>query len=148
MSPLRVMLVDDFKPFRKFLCETLEKLQNVQVVSEVSDGLDAVQKASELNPDVILLDIGLPSLNGIEAARQIRKVAPESKIIFLSQESSPAVVEDCLNLGALGYVVKMYAGRELLKALEAVCHGMRFVSDGLTTNTTTSSTRPVLPILS
>jgi DNA-binding NarL/FixJ family response regulator len=80
---------------------------------------------------LIVLDIGLPTLNGIEAARQIRKLAPESKIIFLSQESSADVVQEALSLGVLGYVVKAHAGSELLAAVEIVRQGRQFVSSGL-----------------
>ena len=74
----------------------------MQVIGEVPGGLQAVQKAKELQPDLIILDVGLPSLNGIEAARQIRKLASKSKIIFLSQESSADVVREALSLDALG----------------------------------------------
>ena len=81
----------------------------------------------ELKPDLILLDIGLPVLNGIEAARQIRKLVPESKIIFLSQESSAEIVQEAFSLGAWGYVVKTRAGKELLTAVEAVISGKRFI---------------------
>ena len=101
------------------------------MVCELSDGLAAVQKAEELNPDLILLDIGLPTLNGIEAARRIRKLVPKAKILFLSQESSHDVVQEVLNLGARGYVVKTQAGSELLAAVEAVLHDQKFVSKGL-----------------
>lgn len=94
---------------------------------ELSDGLAAVQKAKELNPDLILLDIGLPGLNGIEAGRQIRKVVPSAKIIFLTQESSEDVVQEALSLGALGYVVKTRAGTDLLAAVEAVLTGEQYV---------------------
>jgi DNA-binding response OmpR family regulator len=87
----------------------------------VSDGLEAVRKAEELQPDLILLDVGLPDLNGIEAARLIRKVSLKSKIIFVSQESSPGVMQEAFHLGALGYVTKAHAGVELLAAVEAVC---------------------------
>jgi DNA-binding NarL/FixJ family response regulator len=76
----------------------------LQVIGEVSDGLEAVQKAEELQPDLIVLDIGLPTLDGIEAARRIRKFSPESKIVFLSQESSADVVQEAFSLGTLGYV--------------------------------------------
>jgi DNA-binding NarL/FixJ family response regulator len=96
-------------------------------VCELSDGLAAVQKAKELNPDLILLDIGLPGLNGIEAGRQIRKVVPSAKIIFLTQESSEDVVQEALSLGALGYVVKTRAGTDLLAAVEAVLTGEQYV---------------------
>jgi DNA-binding NarL/FixJ family response regulator len=100
-----------------------------KVIGEVSDGLAAVQKAVELQPDLMLLNIGLPTLNGIEAARQIRKLVPESKIIFLSQESSADVVQETLSIGAWGYVAKTRAGTELLAAVEAIMSGKRFVSE-------------------
>jgi DNA-binding NarL/FixJ family response regulator len=101
-SPVRILVVEDFAPYRKFICSTVGKGRNLQVICEVSDGQEAVQKAEELKPDLILLDIGLPTLDGIEAARQIGKVAPESKVIFVTQESSPEFVQAALNLGAWG----------------------------------------------
>ena len=112
-------MVEDFEPFRRFICSTLRKRPEFQIVEEVTDGLEAVQKAEELQPDLIMLDIGLPSLNGIDAARRIRKLSPKSKILFMSQESSADVVQEALALGALGYVVKAHAGSELL----ACCGG-------------------------
>lgn len=93
--------------------------------------LDAVRSAEELRPDLILLDIGLPTLNGIAAARRIRKLSPKSKIIFVSQESSPDVVQEALNSGAWGYVVKTQAGTDLLAAVDAVLEGRQFVSAAL-----------------
>jgi DNA-binding NarL/FixJ family response regulator len=128
MSSLRVLVVEDFAPFRQFICSTIGKNSDLRVICEVSDGLEAVQKAEELKPELILLDIGLPTLNGIEAARRIRKIAPESKIIFLSQESSAEVVQEALSLGARGYVVKTRAAVELLAAVEAVISEKQFVS--------------------
>jgi DNA-binding NarL/FixJ family response regulator len=124
MPSARVLVVDDFEAFRRFVCSTLGKNPELQVVGEASDGLEAVHKAKELQPDLILLDLGLPTLNGIEAARQIRKLAPESKILFLSQESSADVVQEALSMGALGYIVKAHAGSELLAAVEAVLQGV------------------------
>jgi DNA-binding NarL/FixJ family response regulator len=94
--PVRGLVVEDFVPYRRFILSTLAGMGDLQVIGEVSDGLEAVQKAVELRPDLILLDIGLPSLNGIEAARQIRKLVPESEIIFLTQESSADVVQEAL----------------------------------------------------
>jgi DNA-binding NarL/FixJ family response regulator len=128
VAPVRVLLVDDYERFRQFVYSTLGKIRELQVVGEASDGLEAVQKAKELQPDLILLDIGLPSLNGIEAARRIRKVSPESKILFLTAESSVDVVQEALSLGALGYIRKASAWSELLAAVEAVILGKAFVS--------------------
>jgi CheY-like chemotaxis protein len=124
-------VVEDSAPFRQFIHSTLAKRPDLQIICEVADGLEAVQKAKVLKPDLILLDIGLPTLNGIEAARQIRELAPESKIVFVSQESSADVVQEALTLGALGYVLKTHAGSELLTAVETVRQGGRFVSAGL-----------------
>jgi DNA-binding NarL/FixJ family response regulator len=125
---VRVLVVEDFAPFQRSICSILSSRKRLQVICEVADGAEAVQKAEELKPDLILLDIGLPTLNGIEAARKIRKRVPESKIIFVSQESSADVVQEAFNSGALGYVVKINAASELLVAVEAVLRGERFVS--------------------
>jgi len=127
VSSIRVLIVEDFVPFRQFISSRLATRHDLQVICEVSDGLEAVQKAVELKPDLILLDIALPSLNGIEAARRIRKLVPESKIIFLSQESSADLVQEAFSLGARGYVVKTKAGSELLAAVDAVISGKKFI---------------------
>jgi len=123
----RVLVVEDSEPFRNFICSTLGKRPELQIVGQVSDGLQAVLRAEELQPDLIVLDIGLPSLNGIEAARRIRELSPESKILFVSQESSVDVVREALGTGASGYIVKTDAGRELLKGVSAVLRGELFV---------------------
>jgi CheY-like chemotaxis protein len=104
---------------------------DLQVIGQASDGLEAVQKADALQPDLIVLDLGLPTLNGIEAARQIRKLVPKAKIIFLTQESSDDVMREAFSLGALGYVVKDHAGSELLAAVDAVCQGRQFVGSAV-----------------
>ena len=127
----RVLVVEDYEPFRRFLSSALERAPGLQIVGEVSDGLEAIRQAERLQPDLILVDIGLPTLNGIEAARRIHKLVPECKILFLSQESSADVVQEAFDSGALGYVVKAHAGSELLAAVEAVCLGRRFVSSGV-----------------
>jgi DNA-binding NarL/FixJ family response regulator len=131
MSSVRVLVVEDFAPFRQFVCSALAKRPGLQVICEVSNGLEAVQKAEELKPDLILLDIGLPGLNGIEAARQIRKLATESKIIFLTQETSADVLQEALGLGACGYVAKPRAASDLMAAVEAVLEGRQFISGSL-----------------
>jgi DNA-binding NarL/FixJ family response regulator len=122
-SSQRVLLVDDFKPFLQFLCSTLGKKPEIQIVGQASDGLEAVRKAEELRPDFIVLDIGLPSLNGIEAARLIRNVSPNSKILFLSNESSDEVIEEALSVGAWGYIKKIGSGNALLSAVESIISG-------------------------
>jgi DNA-binding NarL/FixJ family response regulator len=131
MSSVRVLVVEDFEPFRRFVCSMVGDASELQVICEASDGLEAVRQAVELQPDLILLDIGLPSLNGIEAARQIRKLSPQSKILFVSQESSPDVIEEALSFGAMGYVIKAHAGSELLVAVEAAREGRQFISSGV-----------------
>jgi DNA-binding NarL/FixJ family response regulator len=131
MSPMRVLVVEDFAPFWQVIRSTLAERADVQVIGEVADGLEAVQKVELLEPDLVLLDIGLPTLNGIEAARQIRKLAPASKIIFVSQESSSEVVQEALKLGAWGYVAKTRVASDLLAAVDAFFEGRQFVSVGL-----------------
>lgn len=129
---IRILVVDDFKSWRHFVSSTiLLSERGWHIVCEVSDGLEAVKKAEELQPDLVLLDVGLPKLHGIEAARQIRKIVPNVKILFLSALDSLEVVEEALNTGASGYVVKVDAGRELVRGIEAVLKGKRFVSSGL-----------------
>ena len=120
-------MVEDSEPFRKFVCSTLGKRPDLQIVGEVTDGLQAVKKAEELQPNLIVLDIGLPSLNGIEAARRIRKLSTKFKILFVSQESSADVVQEALGTGAQGYVIKSDAGSELLEAVNTVLRGDQFV---------------------
>ena len=142
---MRVLVVEDSEPFRRFICSTLRKRPELQIVGEASDGLEAVHKVEELQPDLILLDIGLPTLNGIEAARRIGKLAPQSKILFVSQESSADVVQAALALGALGYVVKAHAGSELLAAVEAVCQGRQYLSSGLPGHNCSDATETLAP---
>jgi DNA-binding NarL/FixJ family response regulator len=128
---VRVLVVDDHQPWRRFVSSELQKRPELQIIYEVSDGLDAVHKAQELRPDLILLDIGLPTLNGMEVARQILKFGSKPKIIFLTQESSQDIMQEALSLGAEGYIVKACAATELLTAMEAVLRGREFVSSGV-----------------
>jgi DNA-binding NarL/FixJ family response regulator len=127
MPKTRVLIVEDFAKFRLFISSTLATKQDLQIVGEASDGLEAVQKAVELKPDLVLMDIGLPSQNGVEAARQIFNLVSGIKILFLSQETSPDVIQEALSLGASGYIVKANAGTDLLPAIEAVISGRQFV---------------------
>jgi len=126
----------------------LKKYSGLQVIGEASDGLQAVQKTQELKPDLVLLDIGLPTLNGIEVARRIREVSPTSKILFVSENRSADVAEKAMSMGAHGYVVKSDAGSELLPAVKAVLEGKRFISASLAghflVTTTVSTTQTML----
>jgi DNA-binding NarL/FixJ family response regulator len=128
---VRVLIVEDFEPFRRAIRSILGKHSGLRIVGEASDGLEAVCMAEELQPDLILLDIGLPTLDGIEAARQIRTLSPQSKIIFVTQESAPAVEQEALNFGAAGYVLKIRIVSDLLAAVDVVLGGGQFVSGRL-----------------
>lgn len=130
-SSTRVLVVDDYEPWRDFVSTTLRKQSGLDVVGLVSDGLQAVQQAEQLQPDLILLDIGLPRLNGIEVARRISKCAPQAKILFVSENRSAEIVEKALHAGAGGYVVKSDAAGELLLAVKAVLEGKKFMSASL-----------------
>jgi DNA-binding NarL/FixJ family response regulator len=127
-NPVRILLVEDFQPFRKLIRTLLDGKPGLQIIAEVADGQEAVHRAAELKPALILLDIGLPSLNGLDAARQIRELSPDSKILFVSQEFSPEVVQEAMNLGASGYVLKPRLASDLLPAVDAVLRGKIFVS--------------------
>jgi len=128
---VRVLLVEDYQPFRVFVRSLLGDVTKWLIVGEAADGLQAVCKAKELQPDLIVLDIGLPGVNGIEAARRIRKLSPESKIVFVSQESAAEVVQEALALGAFGFLGKAQAGTELLAAVESALEGSPYIGMGL-----------------
>jgi DNA-binding NarL/FixJ family response regulator len=131
---LRILVVEDHDTVRRFVCSMLNQTEEFRVVGEACDGLDAVQKAQELQPDLVLLDVGLPKLNGLEAGRQISLLVPQAKLLFLSLESSARVMQEAFRLGAWGYVHKMRAQLDLLPAVEAVVAGKRFVSSDMTFN--------------
>jgi len=127
----RILVVDDFQGWREFVCSKLATVPGLEVIGQVSDGLEAVHKTKELQPDLILLDIGLPTLNGIEVARRIREVSPASKILFVSENRSAGIAEEALSTGAGGYIVKSVAAFELLPAINTVLEGRRFVTNSL-----------------
>ena len=130
-ATVRILLVDDFESWRRFVVSTLRQRPEFEILTEVSDGLVAVEKAEELQPDLILMDVGLPMLNGIEAARRVLDRAPQSRILFLSENRSSDIAREALRTGAGGYVLKADAARDLLPAIEAVLQGKRFVSASL-----------------
>jgi DNA-binding NarL/FixJ family response regulator len=128
VAAIRVLLVDDHEVARRSIRSVLSREANLDVIGETADGEEAIKKAEELHPTIILLDITLPGISGIQAARRIRVVSPNSRIIFVSQHDSIQMARDALSVGAHGYVVKSDAGRDLLKAIEAVHEGQTFVS--------------------
>jgi DNA-binding NarL/FixJ family response regulator len=128
MSHVNILFAEDFGAFREFASRELHQRPDFRVVT-VSDGLAAVHKAESLRPDLVLLDISLPKLNGLAAARHIRWLSPESRILFLSQESSPDIVHEALDIGSLGYIVKARAGY-LLPVVEAVLDGKPAAASG------------------
>jgi DNA-binding NarL/FixJ family response regulator len=132
MSLVRILIVDDFDLWKGFVIARLRERPDLTIVGFASDGLQAVQKAEELQPDLVLLDMMLPKLNGIEAAQHIRRVAPLAKILFVSSEADSESVQTAFEAGGSGYVSKMEAAAGLLAGIDAVLRGERFVSHGLT----------------
>jgi DNA-binding NarL/FixJ family response regulator len=129
--PLRVLVVEDHEPIRRVICELLQERADLLIVGEAADGLDAICQADALQPDLVMLDIGLPTLSGLEVASRIRASVPDAKVVFVTNESSLDVVEQAFRRGAHGYVYKPRVQRDVLPVLEAIIRGGRFVSGGL-----------------
>ncbi|MFZ1916848.1 MAG: response regulator transcription factor [Terriglobales bacterium] len=121
--PLRILLADDHEIVRKGLCALLRAQPDWEVCGEASNGREAVEKATQLQPEVIILDIGMPSLNGLEATRQILKASPQVKILILTLHDSDQVVQEVLNAGARGFLLKSDAARDLVAAVDALRRG-------------------------
>jgi DNA-binding NarL/FixJ family response regulator len=130
LVPLCILVVDDSCAWRQSVCSILQQHLDRVVICESSDGLEGVQKSEELQPDLVLLDIGLPILNGLEAARRIRTLAPRSRILFLTSYDRPELSHEAMNIGALGLVVKSKAARDLLPAISTVLRDEQFFSSG------------------
>jgi len=113
IAPVRILVADGFAPWRDFVRSVLKKHAELKLVGEVADGPEAVQKSRELKPDLILLGIDLPDLNGIEVAKQIHQVVPGTTILFLTLDNDTDVMWAALDTGAQGCVLKADAGREL-----------------------------------
>ena len=130
-SRLRVLVVEDHEPFRRVICELLQQRADLLIVGEAADGLDAICQAEALRPDVVILDIGLPMLSGLDVAGRIRAKVPDAKVMYVTNESSLEVVEQAFRRGAHGYVYKPRTHRDVLPVLDAIIRGGRFVSGGL-----------------
>jgi len=126
MAPLRVLLADEIESWREFASSILRKDPSLEVVCQVSDGLKAVQMAEKLQPTVVLLNVSLPNLSGIQAGGWIRKLAPNTKIVFLSEELEADIVQVAMKLGVRGYILKCEAARDLVAAIHAVSRGETF----------------------
>jgi len=128
---LSVLVVDDRELWRGHIRAALKDHQRWSIVAEVSNGFEAIEKAAALRPDVILLDIGLPVLSGIAAARQMLANDPQSRIMFMSANGSPAMVEAAMRMGVRGYLLKSDA-HQIVAAMDAISQGQAFISEGLT----------------
>ena len=130
MSGVSVLVVDDTEDWRRLVSSIL-RAESFEIAGEASDGLMAVQLAEQMQPSIVLLDIGLPGLDGIKAGAAIRAVAPNAKIVFVSQHLDSDIIRAALQLGAWGYVLKSDVVRELVKAINTVLSGKVFVSSGV-----------------
>lgn len=118
--PFRILVADDHEVVRRGLCALLQAQPDWEVCGEAGDGREALEKTQKLKPDVVILDIGMPSLNGLEATRQILKINPQTRILILTLHDSDQVVREVLNAGARGFLLKSDAARDLVAAVEAL----------------------------
>jgi DNA-binding NarL/FixJ family response regulator len=123
---VRVLIADDHQQIRKIVRSTLQAHPDFDVCGEAVDGAEAVQEAKKLKPDVVVLDVSMPGLNGFEAAREIKTILPQSAIVILSQNSEQRFVDEARKIGVQGYVAKSKAGEALVKAVEAAVLGEDF----------------------
>src|SRR5215469_11601946 len=131
MPDIHILLVDDFLPWQRFVMELFETEADLKIISVASDGWEAIQKVQELRPDLILMDINLPRMDGFEATREIRILSPASKILFVSGDRRDELVEAAFEAGASGYVLKTDSYSDLITGIRAVLLGRRFVSRSL-----------------
>jgi DNA-binding NarL/FixJ family response regulator len=132
MSPIRVLLADDHRILREGIRALIEDQEDMQVVGEAEDGLETVKKVAKLQPDVVVMDIAMPLLNGLEATRQIRRDFPQVKVLILTMHDNEEYIRQVLAAGALGYVLKDAAARDLLGAIRTVNQGEAVLSPAIT----------------
>jgi DNA-binding NarL/FixJ family response regulator len=128
LGPVRILVADDFEPWRRSIVSMIEEDPGLEVIHESSDGVEAFQAFLELQPDLVVLDVGLPKLNGLEVARNIREASPDARILFVSAMPDRDLMREALRVGAAGYITKMDAGRNLLKAVKAALADREFLS--------------------
>lgn len=128
MSLRKILVVDDFQPWHRFVLQMFESVGDSNIIHFAADGLEAIEKAAELQPDVILMDIGLPLIDGIEAARRIRVLSPSSKILFLSEHRSHDYIQAAFDAGGSGYILKSDSNWDLIPGVQAAMAGEQFIS--------------------
>ena len=131
MAPIRILVVDDSPDWQRFLLARFASNCDLKIIAVANDGLEAVQKAAELQPDLLLMDLNLPVMNGFDATRRIREVSPNCKVLFLTQNASRDLVSAAFEAGACGYIVKSDSGADLVPGIKAVFENQQFVSRSL-----------------
>jgi DNA-binding NarL/FixJ family response regulator len=131
MSEIRILAVDDYAPLQRFISEMFEREKDLKIVAMASGGWEAVQIAKALHPDVILMDVSLPEMNGIEATERVREVSPESRVLFLSEHMGRDVIAGAFAAGGMGYVLKSDLLHDLIPGVRAILRGERYLSRSL-----------------
>jgi len=126
MRPIQILLADDHEVVRKGLRALLESQPGWKVIAEATDGREAVEKAMDMHPDVAIVDIGMPSLNGLEATRQIVKKAPRTRVLILTMHDTNPLIQQVVKAGARGYVLKSDVASDLVSAVDALCRDQTF----------------------
>ena len=140
--PVRILVADDHEIVRRGLRALLDGQPNWEVVGEAVSGREAVDKAKQLMPDVAVIDVGMPELNGLEATRQILKALPQTEVLILTMHESEQIVREVLDAGARGYVLKSDAGKDLVAAVDALCQHRTFFSSKISEMLLRSYIRP------
>ena len=131
MPVIQILVVDDFLPWQQFVQGMLESESDLKIIASATNGLEAVQKAVDLRPAIILMDVDLPKVNGFEATRQIRMRSPASQILFLSERRGRDLIEAAFQAGGCGYILKSDAYSDLLTGIRAILHGQKYISHSL-----------------
>lgn len=131
MSTTKILVVDDFHPWHQFALEILKHEKNLTIVAFASDGREAVEKAVQWQPEIILMDVSLPVMSGFEATGRIREASPNSRILFVSEHRGSDLIQMAFDVGGSGYILKSDSNSDLLRGVRAVLRGEQFVSKSL-----------------